>query len=389
IKVERLTALGEMATGVAHDFNNILSTVLGRTQLMRQKTHDKSILKNLAVIEQAANDGAATIRRIQGFSRVTTDHSYEELDLVQVVHDCIQMTRTRWKDEAEMRGTLYRVRRIFPDSLPVIGSMAELREVVTNLIMNALDAMPSGGELTFEGKAVNEEVVLTVSDTGSGMEENVVKRIFDPFFSTKKGEGTGLGLSVAYGIIARHNGRIECTSEPGEGTAFRIFLPRSREIGNTLSDTTPEDELDTSVVETDREAEEFSKTRSLKVLIIDDEQPIRDILSELLTQEGHEPLEAASGEKALQIIERENVDLVFTDLSMPGMNGWQVAERIHKNLPAVPIILTSGWGSDFNFDRLTQSGICHILPKPVPINAFMEIIERTMKGEPIRLDDEY
>ncbi len=389
IKVERLTALGEMATGVAHDFNNILSTVLGRTQLLRQKTKDKSILKNLAIIEQAANDGASTIRRIQGFSRVTTDHSYEEIDLVQVIHDCVQMTRTRWKDEAEMRGILYRVRRIFPEKLKVIGSMAELREVVTNLIMNALDAMPAGGELTFEGKCVGDDAVLSVRDTGEGMEESVVKRIFDPFFSTKKGEGTGLGLSVAYGIIARHNGHIECSSTPGQGTEFRIIMPASEtQDTDEISESGETGEMETSVVETEREEADFTEKRALKVLIIDDEKPIRDIMNELLSEEGHQPYEAATGEKALEIIKRETMDLVFTDLSMPGMNGWEVAEKIHALYPAVPIILTSGWGSDYNFDKLMQSGISHVLPKPVPIDAFMEIINRTMRGEPIQLQDE-
>ncbi len=389
IKVERLTALGEMATGVAHDFNNILSTVLGRTQLLRQKTKGKSILNDLAIIEQAANDGASTIRRIQGFSRVTTDHSYEEIDLVQVVHDCVQMTRTRWKDEAEMRGILYRVRRVFPDKLKVIGSMAEMREVITNLIMNALDAMPSGGELTFEGKYTGEDAVLSVRDTGEGMEESVVKRIFDPFFSTKKGEGTGLGLSVAYGIIARHNARIECSSTPGQGTEFRIIMPASEVKDTQEGESAEVDEMETSVVETVREEKEFTEKRALKVMIIDDEKPIRDIMHELLSEEGHQAFEAATGEKALEIIRKEPMDLVFTDLSMPGMNGWEVAEKIHALYPATPIILTSGWGSDYNFDKLTQSGISHVLPKPVPIGAFMQIIQRTMRGEPIQLQDDF
>lgn len=372
IKVERLTALGEMASGVAHDFNNILSAILGRTQILRRSTEDTSLLKNLDIIEKAASDGAATIRRIQEFSRSTTDREYEIVDMVQVVHDCIQMTRTRWKDQAEMDGIRFSFQTIFDEPLYVYGSATELREVMTNLIMNGLDAMPEGGCMVFEGTLSGRKILLNISDTGSGMDEEVLKRIFDPFFSTKKGEGTGLGLSVAYGIVLRHNGKLECSSTEGEGTIFRIELPYHREI------------LQQQEEEPVKPAE-AAPSRKLDVLVVDDEAPIREIFADVLEPEGHQVHLAESGEKALEIAQNVKPDVVFTDLSMPGMSGWEVSRQLKKKYPDIIVVLTSGWGKDFNQDQLNRHGVDFVLPKPVPLETLQSLAHQLSRGETVRL----
>lgn len=379
VKVERLSALGEMATGVAHDFNNVLATVLGRAQLVRQHVRDPEMLRSLDVIERAANDGAATIRRIQEFARSTVDHAYVGLDLVQVVHECIQMTRTRWKDEAEMRGVSYRFRTNFPTPLPLIGSPGELREVVTNLIMNATDAMPQGGEMIFSGAIEGLSAVLTVEDTGVGMEEEVRKHIFDPFFSTKKEEGTGLGLSVAYGIVARHNGRIECSSVPGEGCVFKITLPHHPDAVIEALDARPPVAAAVPA--------NLPGGRSLRILVVDDEAPIREIFRDVLNDEGHFVYMAESGETALKIVREQKIDLVFTDLSMPGMNGWELTRQISAAYPDIPLVMTSGWGSDFNFERLTKHGVSYVLPKPVPFESIQALTRHVAQRLPLHLTD--
>ncbi|HNY27587.1 MAG TPA: diguanylate cyclase [Candidatus Sumerlaeota bacterium] len=383
VKAERLTALGEMATGVAHDFNNILSAILGRTQLIRQRIDQPDILKSLSVIEQAAMDGATTIRRIQEFARSTTDQAdYQGLDMAVIVHDCIQMTRTRWKDEAELQGISYRFRTDFPGPLPVTGNPAELREVITNLLMNALDAMARGGEMWFRGLILDNEVILEVQDSGEGMEEAVLKRIFDPFFSTKEGEGTGLGLSVSYGIVSRHGGRIECSSKKGEGTVFRITLPLREE-------PLPEEKTEAWLHESQTHAGETNLARSIRVLVVDDEAPIREIFHEVLTSETHTVLVAESGEEALQILSREPIDLVFTDLSMPGMSGWEVSMRIHQMYPDLPIVLTSGWGADFNLERLRAHGVSYVLAKPVPFLSITALVHHVAQGNRLTLEDTF
>jgi diguanylate cyclase (GGDEF)-like protein len=372
VKVERLTALGEMASGVAHDFNNILSAILGRAQILRRDAKDPKILKNLEIIEKAASDGAATIRRIQEFARSTSDRVYENVDMGQVLQDCIQMTRTRWKDQAEMDGVHFGFHVDIQGPLYVKGSATELREVITNLIMNALDAMPRGGEMRFEGKINGDEVLISIQDSGAGMSEEVQKRIFDPFFSTKKGEGTGLGLSVAYGIIVRHNGRIECVSKLDEGTTFFIHLPHEWvDVPTRQATPAPVDQR-------------RPRVRAC-ILVVDDETPIREIIRDVLEPEGHEVLLAETGQKALDIIRDHNVQVLFTDLSMPGMSGWEVARQARKIKPDLEIIMTSGWGKDFNQQQLTTHGVDHVLPKPVPFEALQSIGRQLARGDKIKM----
>jgi diguanylate cyclase (GGDEF)-like protein len=376
VKAERLNALGEMASGVAHDFNNILSAILGRTQYLLQHVNDPLLKRDLDVIERAANDGAATIRRIQEFARMTTDGTYQIVDMAQIVRDCVQMTRTRWKDASELRGIRYTIEMRLPEPLTIFGTPTELREVIINLIMNALDAMPEGGKLFFDGHVVENSIVsLTVSDTGIGMDEEVQKRIFDPFFSTKKGEGTGLGLSVAYGIVMRHNGRIDCSSRKGQGTTFRIQIPY-RAI-----------QMPAPVMPLDSAPSDGSKApRTLQILIVDDELFIRELFNDVLTEEGHSVTTLDSGLKAIELIGNEPVDLLFTDLSMPEMSGWDVARQAHNLQPDAIIVLTSGWGKDFNREQLSKHGVNYVLPKPVHLDDLTNLVRRVAEGQEISLD---
>ncbi len=227
VRSEKLRALGEMASGVAHDFNNVLGAILGRAQLLRASTDHPESAAELAIIEKAALDGAATVRRLQDFTRVRTDRTFEPVALAQVVEDCLSLTRGRWRDEAERAGTQYDVTTDLDDGLHVAGQASELREVLTNLILNALDAMPRGGALRLVARAPDPsgEARLEVIDQGEGMTDDVRARIFDPFFTTKGVRGVGLGLSVAYGIVQRHGGRLEVESIVGAGTRMCVILP--------------------------------------------------------------------------------------------------------------------------------------------------------------------
>lgn len=376
VKAERLNALGEMATGIAHDFNNILSAILGRTQLLRQTISDASIMRNLDIIEKAANDGAATIRRIQEFSRSTSTPSavYQIVDIAQVVRDSIQLTRSLWKDQAEMRGIHYVFQTNFASRLTVQGSAPDLREVIINLIRNAVDAMPTGGTMRLDGSIADGHVIFTISDTGVGMNEEVLKRVFDPFFSTKKGDGTGLGLSVAYGIIMRHSGRIECFSEEGKGATFRIQIPFALDDGTT----TPAPELP--------EQTSDQSPRPLRILVVDDEEAVREVFRDIFVQDGHIVLTASSGKEALGMVGDERIDLLFTDLSMPEMSGWEVARQVRKACPNTTIVLTSGWGKDFNQEQLARHGVDCVLPKPVPFDTLQMLARQVSEGQPISIN---
>jgi len=241
IQSEKLRALGEMAAGVAHDFNNVLAAILGRVQLIRLGLKrrsepggmsDEIIQKELGVMEQAAMEGAHTIRKIQEFTRSKTDESLlAPLNVNEITGGTVELVKTKVKDEAEAKGIQLGVREIKNEVPLIMGNPTELREVLLNILLNSIDAMPQGGMITLRTAARDEHVFIEVNDTGMGMPESVRQRIFDPFFTTKGVQRSGLGLSISYGIVHRHHGEIQVQSQEGVGTTFMIKLPIAKEGG--------------------------------------------------------------------------------------------------------------------------------------------------------------
>ena len=225
LQVEKLSALGQLASGVAHDFNNSLASILGRAELMMKHTDDPKMTRGLEIIAKSARDGAKTVRRIQDFARQRSGHDFELVDVDQALLDVSEITRPRWKDDAEAQNVHIRLDLENDSNAYVSGDVSELRDVLVNMVFNAVHAMPTGGHLTLSAEVVDDQVIVSVIDTGTGMTPEVRSRVFDPFFTTKGVEGMGLGLSVSYGVICRHQGTIEVESEVGHGTTFRIKLP--------------------------------------------------------------------------------------------------------------------------------------------------------------------
>jgi PAS domain S-box-containing protein len=224
-QADKLRALGQLASGVAHNFNNVLAAILGHAQLIKRDSKDDAILSRVDIIEQAALDGAQTVKRIQGFALQQNDTAFQITDINQLVQDSTNLTRARWCDDAHASGLFYDVELHLNDVPSVLGSPSELREVFVNLILNALDAMPEGGRLLISTETDDSRVTVSFTDTGIGMSRQVRERLFEPFFTTKSTAGMGLGLAVSYGIIDRHGGVIEVESEPGRGAMFSITLP--------------------------------------------------------------------------------------------------------------------------------------------------------------------
>ena len=232
IQSEKLRALGDLASGVAHDFNNILAVILGRTQLLLRRVKDQDLLKWLKVIEQLANDGAKTVERMQKFTRMRRaglETDFQELDINRIVHDVVEITRPRWKDEAELAGIKIEIETDLGRLSKPMGNASELKEVLTNMVFNSIEAVPEGGKIIIKSRLREDDVQISVSDNGIGMIEEVKRKVFEPFFTTKNDKRNGLGLSVAYGIVARHNGEITVDSQLGEGTTFTIKLPVKQE----------------------------------------------------------------------------------------------------------------------------------------------------------------
>src|ERR1051325_5478813 len=336
-QMEKLTALDELASGVAHDFNNTLAGILGRAQLLQRTNDTEKLRRGLDIIIKTAEDGAKTVKRIQDFARQRRDHNFELVSIDQILMDASEITRPRWKNCAEAANIHITLDLHIASNALVMGDDSELREVLVNMVFNAIDAMPEGGTLTLSTRTESESVVIKIVDTGVGMYPEVRSRIFDPFFTTKGTAGLGLGLAVSFGIIRRHGGNIEVESQYGKGTEFRITLPVAKIAAQFAIQR---NDCVTPVLPVEESAERLPT----RLLVVDDEDFVRDLLREILECENCEVCVAASGSEALSVFGEMEFDGVFTDIGMPGMSGWELAREIRQTDKTIPIAVITGWG---------------------------------------------
>ncbi len=372
IQTEKLRAMGEMASGVAHDFNNLLAVILGNIQLLLyqfDRLSPEEIRERLKIIEHSSKDGAETVRRIQEFSGMRRDKEFAPLSLNELITDVVNVTQPRWKEETQKRGIHIAMTKNLGKVSKILGNASELREVLMNIIFNAVDAMPQGGEIVITtGMQAEDWAEVRISDTGIGMTEEVKKRVFDPFFTTKGVTNTGLGMSVSYGIIKRHGGEILIESEPGKGTTFILHLPTG------YVDEIPEEKP---------AAPHAFPTASLepggaRILVIDDEDSVRKILYQMLKANGYEVTVASSGEEGIERFKEEHFDLVFTDLGMPKMSGWEVGKALKGIDPKVPVALITGWGVELNREKMKENGIDLVVSKPFNFDQVVRLVSEAM-----------
>lgn len=350
IRSEKLRAVGELASGVAHNVNNVLAAVLGYAELI-QDTEGVSaeICEFARTIERAAMDGAEIVRRIQSFARRETEARQAVFDLCQITREAIDLTRPAWLNQAASRGAKIEIIPIMFRELPAMGVASEIREVLVNLIRNAVDAMPNGGLITVRCVAEGGMAQVSIADTGTGMDAATKQRVFEPFFTTKGvGLGTGLGLSVAWGILARHQGRIEVDSEPGSGSIFRILLPLCNEQIKKAG------------------AAENLSLEGRRLLIVEDETFVLEGLARTLMARKAKVHMTESAEEALVWLRTHagECDIVISDHGMVGMTGLQLLAVIAERYPAIRRVLLSGWGAAPPGGVSTDSAE-QILAKPV------------------------
>ncbi len=366
VAVERLKALGQMAAGVAHDFNNILNALLGRVDLLvngleEKGTGDGAVRAGLEVMKKICLQGAETVRRIQDITRIRKGQDSDVLDVNEVVRCAVEMTRPKWKEECDAKGVAIDIRLALGDVPQTAGNPHEISQVVSNLIFNAVEAMPGGGRLTFLTARDGEWVLLEVSDTGAGMPNDIREKVFEPFFSTKE-NGQGLGMSVVYGIVSRYGGTVDVESEVGRGTTFRVRLPARAPC--------PEGK--------EPAADAGRPARGARILVVEDDDLNRDIFREYLSVCGHEAACVGKGSEGIEILEKEPVDLVITDLSMPGMSGWQVAKKVKEHDPGIPVILLSGWALQQEEDKIRESGVDFVMSKPCSLEGFRQAVQEAL-----------
>ena len=370
IHAQKMAALGELSFGVAHNVNNTLTGILGRAQLiLRNSTDPSKVEAGLELIIKSAEDGAHIIRRIQDFARQRPSREFEVISLAELLKDACEMTRPRWEARSEFAPIRFGLQA--DCNAYIKGDPVELREVLVNMIYNAIDAMPSGGEVRVSTQDNRERVVIYITDTGTGMGPEVKQRLFDPFFTTKGKAGTGMGLAVSFGIIRRHEGSIEVESEPGRGTTFKISLPK---VTPATSEIEGADSAETAV----------STSEKLRVLVVDDETHVREVLIEALEAEGCEVVSAQSGEIALALYDQHEgkFDAIFTDIGMPEMSGWELVTEIRERSKSVPIAIISGWADAISVQTKNAVKADWVVAKPFDINKISSIAQEIAQRKP-------
>jgi PAS domain S-box-containing protein len=363
VQRERLTALGHLSSGIAHDLNNALAPIVGYSDLLLEGEDalDPKVTADLKIINTAAKDASNVVRRLREFVRPRDNREvFAPLDINAVVEQTVALTSPRWKDQTQAAGVTVRVATDLGYVPHVAGDASELRQALLNLVLNAVDAMPTGGTLTLSTRAARDRVEIRVRDTGVGMSAEVRQRCFEPFFSTKGERGTGLGLSQAHGIIRRHDGAIDVKSEPGQGTEFVITLPFAKESA------------------TARRGGSVAPRTPLRVLLVDDEVRPREVVRRYLELDGHVVETADGGAEALNKFRGGAFDLVVTDNAMPEMSGEQLAEEIKTRSPRTPIVLLTGFGTMMIAADKIPRHVDLCLGKPITLADWREALDKLL-----------
>jgi CheY-like chemotaxis protein len=360
-RTRRTRALGEMASGVVHDFNNCLTSILGFTELALGPLEEgDAYFNDLSSIRMAALDAAALVRRLQSFGRKGRGGDEREIvDLRDVVRVMPTLARPRWMQASQCHGLTFNIVIDIQPVPPVHVVVAEIRELLLNLLFNAVDAMPSGGRITITtGQTQDGWALVAVTDEGTGMPEEVRRQIFQPFFSTKGDGGSGLGLSVCQTIASRHGAQLDVESTLGVGTIFTLRIPPA-----------PPD----LVAVAPRASSVAAKPLTvLRVVLVDDQKEVRESVGEMLRAMGHHVTAVDCGEAAVALAGRQRIDAVITDFGMPGMNGLGVAQRFLVLARRVPVVILTGWGLDP--DAVRPGNVVCILGKPVTMKALSDAL---------------
>ncbi|MEW6077348.1 MAG: PAS domain S-box protein [Thermodesulfobacteriota bacterium] len=364
IDQERQRALSLMASGIAHDFNNSLTSIQGISDLLLQTpekmNNPKTVKDYITLINNAARDAAQIVRRLRKFYRPGDNEPIGSVDVNALIEEALALTEPVWRSKAQARGAFITIEKDLEDKAAITGNRAEIHDVITNLIFNAVDAMPQGGTLRLLTRRDGEWLEIIVNDSGIGMDSNVRAQCLNPFFTTKGEAGSGLGLATVQGIITRHGGEIRIESAPGRGTTFVLRLPASihkqvpaparQSPGGTLP--------------------------PLNILIVDDEEHQRLLLQKYLQKDNHRIQTASNGEDGMRKFSEDRYDLVITDLAMPNLSGTALARDIKRNAPDKPVILLTGFGDMPDTIKENQDIVDLVITKPVTLARLREAISQ-------------
>ncbi|MCE5242593.1 MAG: ATP-binding protein [Syntrophobacteraceae bacterium] len=359
LRAEKLAAMGTMAGGVAHDFNNLLMMILGNTQLLLLQVCEEPLRRRLLNVEEAVQEAAKILRRLQVFSASKSENRKRAkvVDVNDVLREVVDLTRPQWKSTFEKQGLAIDLRLELCHSCFAVIHVSDLREILTNLILNAVDAMPGGGVLTLSSRSDGADIVLSVADTGVGMTGDTQRKLFDPFYTTKGLGKSGLGLSVVWNLVNQYGGEIEVMSQPGKGSVFEIRLPGT--------ETGQEDAVcRTSPV----------SWPERRILIVDDDREVLRLLRDMIRLSGYKAVAIEDPGEAMQILDGDSFDLVLTDLGMPVVSGWEIARKTKEKCPETPVVLITGWGAQYEQEDLSKRGIDLVVSKPLSYDKLLKVL---------------
>ena len=365
VQQERMSALGQMASGIAHDFNNILMPVLGFSEILLSQPDaldDREEARHmLEMIHSAGEDARHMVRRLRAAYATDTERKLDSIDISRIVESALSMTMPKWKEEVMAKGAVVEMVTDFQPVPQINGRASELREVIINLIFNSVDAMPHGGSMTFRIYPENSTyVVLEIADTGMGMDQSTLDRCLEPFFSTKGPEGSGLGLPIVNGIVERHGGTLNISSQPGAGTTVRMRFPVPINAAAPVKE----------------QIKEPSPVASKKILVLDDEARSVNYLKTILQKDGHQVEAGGNGREGLDKLRNGHFDMIITDRAMPVMDGAAFAKEAQKIQPGIPIIMLTGFGDIMNDSKELPPGVSLVISKPVMWNDLRTAISK-------------
>jgi len=385
VQQERLRALGQMASGIAHDVNNALSPIVAYSELLLNSLPDLSEIsrQHLQTINQAGGDIAQIVARMREFYRRRSDtEPLTEVNVNQTIEEVIELTRPRWRDLSQRQGISIQIQReLEPQLPPLLSDPSELREALINLVFNAVDAMPQGGDITFitrsihpvskENGSAERQLLVAVKDNGMGMDEKTRQRCLEPFFSTKAQRGgTGLGLAMVYGMTQRHDGTVEIESAPGQGTCIQLFFPIHGKKTQVVRNPLPP----------------AKQKRSLNILCIDDDEQVQQLLNDCLAHFNHRVTIASGGKQGVELfraamLKSQPYEVVITDLGMPDLDGHHVARTIKAESPGTPVIMMTGWGTIMKEDGETAPEVDAVIGKPPRMKELNDLLLRVTAAD--------
>jgi nitrogen-specific signal transduction histidine kinase/CheY-like chemotaxis protein len=371
---ERLRSLGEMASGIAHDLNQSLALITGYSEIAYQELNQKvpdigRVREMVEITARAALEGGEALRGLLSFvSTQEVSSDAERMDAGAVLLEAARLTAPRWRDASQAEGRPIELEVKVDPGCALNGSPAALREAITNLIFNAVDALPSGGTIHLTARNEGDQVILEVRDSGIGIPDDVKSRVFDPFFTTKGDRGTGLGLSQVTAIVKRHGGTIELRSTAAHGTTFLLKFPRA------AASTRRAERNSAHVAVSDPK-------RRIRILVVEDEQQLARMASMVLTQRGHYVEIAATGEEALEHLAHERFELIVSDLGLgSGQNGWDLAHAVRVRWPETHFVLVTGWGAAIDLKEAQARGVHEVISKPYRIADLRQVADRLAGG---------